>query len=111
MGRDVTPGETDDPVAGEFEVGIGGGVAFAITTGAVVGETVELDDDAMSRPERVDLVAALLPIQQDVESRHREACLSYELVVAILELASGVLRSPRRHHAAQRRGSAPATRT
>jgi hypothetical protein len=82
---------------------------FAIAPGAVIGESIQLHDQGMRRPERVDFVRCLVALEHDVEPGFRQSRCAGELVVAILELAPSWPRLPRRYHAPQGGGaSAPA---
>jgi hypothetical protein len=58
-----------DPVAGELEIRVAGCVSFTVTTGAVIGEAVQLDDEAIGGPERVDLVYVLVALYQHIQNR------------------------------------------
>ena len=84
IARDVVPGEADDAVADELEVGVAGGVPLAVAAGAVVGETVELGDEAVGRPEGVDFVDVPLALEEGVQQWAGESSLLDELVEAFL---------------------------
>jgi hypothetical protein len=51
-------GDSQHPVAGQLQIRIARAVALERATGAVELEAVELDDQPLARPQRVDLEAA-----------------------------------------------------
>lgn len=77
--------EADCTVAGGLESGVAGAVALESGAVAVEGEAVQLDDQALCRPERVDLV----PQDHRVERRERQTVGSTEGCELALEWGSG----------------------
>src|SRR5215207_1356109 len=67
----VVPREVHDAAPGEFEVRVAVRVTFAVAARAVEPEAVELDGQLLLRPERVDLVRALLSFNRGIEERAR----------------------------------------
>jgi hypothetical protein len=84
---------------------MGGCVSLPIEASAVVGEAVELHDESMGRPERVDLMSSSLPIEQDVEPRRGQAGCTDELLMTVLQLTARVSWLPRGYRPSQQRGT------
>src|SRR5829696_8990832 len=71
VNRHVVPREVHDAAPGEFEVRVAVRVTLAVAARAVEAEAVELDGQLLLRPERVDLVRALLSFDRGIEERAR----------------------------------------
>jgi hypothetical protein len=66
---DFAPRQAHDPVAGELQIGVGGGVALAVAAGSVEREAIELDDEPVSGPDGVHLGCVSVALNQRVEER------------------------------------------
>ena len=80
----LAPGDSDDAPARGLEAAIPGAVLLERVVRVVRGAAVELDDDALLRPDAVDLDA----FDADVRVRARKTCIEEEGLEALLELAS-----------------------
>ena len=82
---DLPPGDADDVEAECGELGVAPAVALEGLTRGVEGEAVDLDDEPLSRPEEVDLVAADAGVRQ----RMRKTRFADEGEQAALGLRAG----------------------
>src|SRR5215207_2180714 len=84
----VVPREAHDAAPGELEVRVAVRVTLAVAARAVEPEAVELDGQLLLRPERVDLVRALLSFNRGIEERARYVwCRSQQFLEAPLQEA------------------------
>lgn len=85
----LVAGDADRAVARGDETAVAVAVVAEGAAGAVGGEAVELDDDALGRPEAVDLVVFLAEVDRGVEARAREVEVVQEGEEDVLEGTAG----------------------